>query len=89
MTASKIDVKPSAVTSQLLQKQIEGLPQNSLVELASYIEFLRFKAGTASEKQEPSPPLRIINLRGILKGYDFSPELLAEVRREMWRKFQD
>lgn len=89
MTASTIDVKPSAVTSQLLQKQIEGLPQNSLVDLANYIEFLRFKAGIVSEKKEPSSPLRIINLRGMLKGYDFSPELLAEVRREMWRKFQD
>ena len=89
MTASTTDVKPGAMTSQLLQKQIESLPQDSLGELASYIEFLRFKAGTVSEKKESSPPLRIINLRGMLKGYDFSPELLAEVRREMWRKFQD
>ncbi len=31
--------------------------------------------------------LRLVHLKGILKGCDFSPTLLAEARREMWKKF--
>jgi len=49
---------------------------------------LHFKAGKSIETVKPSS-LRLIRLRGLLKGYDFSPELLAEARREMWRKFQE
>jgi hypothetical protein len=77
------------VTAQQLYEQIQNLPQESLLELARYIEFLRFKAGEAQPKAETVSPLRVVKLGGILKGYDFSPELLAEARREMWKKFQD
>jgi predicted DNA-binding antitoxin AbrB/MazE fold protein len=40
-------------------------------------------------EESPIPPLRIVKLGGILEGYDFSPELLAEARREMWRKYHE
>ena len=33
--------------------------------------------------------LRIVNLRGLLQGYDFSPELLTEARREMWSTLEE
>jgi hypothetical protein len=74
--------------TEKLQQEILELPQETLPELEKYIEFLRFKAKPRkSKKAETNPPLKIVNLRGILKGYDFSPEFIAEARREMWRKF--
>lgn len=33
------------------------------------------------------PQLEIIHLQGLLKGYEFSPEDIAEARRAMWSKF--
>ena len=76
----------TTITIQQLYEQIRDLPQESLPELARYIEFLRFKARTAPTTAQR--PLRIIKLGGLLKGYDFSPELLAEVRQEMWQKLE-
>jgi len=74
--------------AEKLQQEILELPQETLPELERYIEFLRFKSRPQkTRKAETNPPLRIVNLRGILKGYDFSPEYIAEARREMWRKF--
>ncbi len=75
------------VTHQDICQQIEDLPQASLVELAKYIEFLRFKVSESATEKEAEKPLRIIKLGGLLKGYDFSPELIAEARREMWGNF--
>jgi hypothetical protein len=74
--------------AEKLQQEILELPQEALPELETFMEFLRFKAKPRkSKKVETNPPLKIVNLRGILKGYDFSPEFIAEARREMWRKF--
>jgi hypothetical protein len=74
--------------TEKLQQEILELPQETLPELETFIEFLRFKAKPRKSKRaETNPPLKIVNLRGILKGYDFSPEFIAEARREMWRKF--
>jgi hypothetical protein len=64
-------------------------PQENLLDLAEYIEYWRFKASKVKKPAESSTTLRIINLEGLLKGYDFSPELIAEARRKMWRKFYD
>lgn len=76
-----------AVTAQQIYEQIQDLPEESLSDLAKYIEFLRFKAHTTTTDKGAEKPLRIIKLRGLLKGYDFSPEFIAEARREMWKKF--
>jgi hypothetical protein len=76
-----------AMTYQDIYQQILELPQESLVELAKFIEFLRFKAGESATETKAEKPLRIIKLGGLLKGYDFSPELIAEARREMWSNF--
>jgi hypothetical protein len=48
---------------------------------------LRFKAGESATEAKAEKPLRIIKLKGLLKGYDFSPEFIAEARREMWGNF--
>ena len=74
--------------TEKLQQEILELPQETLPELEKFMEFLRFKAKPRKPKTaETNAPLKIVNLRGILKGYDFSPEYIAEARREMWRKF--
>jgi hypothetical protein len=75
------------MTYQDIYQQILELPQESLVELAKFIEFLRFKAGESVTETKAEKPLRIIKLKGLLKGYDFSPEFIAEARREMWGNF--
>ena len=48
-----------AVTYQDVCQQIAELPQASLVELAKYIEFLRFKAGKSATETKAEKPLRI------------------------------
>lgn len=79
----------NTVTVRQICEQIQDLPEESLPELATYIEFLRFKGRTATSEAQPTSPLRIIKLGGLLKGYDFSPDFIAEARREMWKKFED
>jgi hypothetical protein len=74
--------------TQELQQQVAELPPESLPELEEFIKFLRFKFQARKPKAaKSSSSLKIVKLGGLLKGYDFSPELLAEARREMWHKF--
>ena len=77
------------MTYQDIYQQILELPQESLVELAKFIEFLRFKADKAEPRAEGAEkrPFRPVKLKGLLKGYDFSPAFIAEARREMWGNF--
>ena len=81
-------MQSTTTTAQHIFEQIETLPSDSLDELATYVEFLRFKARQAEDAEPAEKPLRVIKLGGLLKGYDVdvSPERLAEIRREMWRK---
>jgi len=76
-----------AVTYQDICQQVAELPQESLVELAKYIEFLRFKADGAGKGKQARKPVHIKDLEGLLEGYDFSPEFIAEARQEMWGNF--
>jgi hypothetical protein len=78
-----------SVTYQDIYQQILELPQESLVDLARYVEFLRFKADKTEPRTEDADerPFRPVKLGGLLEGYDFSPEFIAEARREMWGNF--
>jgi len=76
-----------AMTYQDIYQQILELPQESLVDLAKYIEFLRFKADGADKEKQAKKPVHIKDLEGLLEGYDFSPEFIAEARWEMWGNF--
>ena len=82
----------ATLTQQVCQQVLE-LPEESVWELSRYLEFLRFKARTPATKPEteaqPLSTLQIVKLEGLLEGYDFSPEFIAEARREMWAKFGD
>lgn len=63
------------------------MPQESLVDLVKYIEFLRFKADRINKGKQAKKPVHIRDLEGLLEGYDFSREFIAEARREMWGSF--
>lgn len=79
------------VTAQHIIEQINILPSESLDDLASYVEFLRYRAQRVAETKSAEEELLIVRLGGILNGYDVdvSPESLAEARRAMWRKYED
>jgi len=75
------------ISVQQLVEKIRALPSAELSELDTFIDFLRFKAQqTSSVKADTS--LSVIHLRGLLSGYDTSPESLAELRRELWANMQ-
>ena len=80
----------TGIDTEVLAKHIyeraRQLSAESLADLAKYVEFLRFKTQGVASQIPPPGKLRIVKLRGVLKGCDFSPELLAEARREMWHK---
>ena len=79
------------VTYEDVYQQILELPQDVLIDIAKYIEFLRFKANKSDSMTKEGPPFRPpkVKLGGLLEGYDFSPEFIAEARREMWGNFHD
>lgn len=74
-----------------IYEQARQLPPESLTDLAKYVEFLNYRTGGDKAVEQPIDVTQIVKLEGILEGYgiDVSPERLAEVRREMWRKFED
>lgn len=74
-----------AINVQQLVEKIRTLPSVELSDLDTFVDFLRFKARQTSAV-EAETPLRLIHLRGLLSGYDTSPEALAELRRELWGK---
>lgn len=79
----------SEITYEDIYQQILELPQETLIDIAKYIEFVRFKTGKARSKTKHEPPFRPpkVKLGGLLKGYDFSPEFIAKARQEMWGNF--
>ncbi len=82
------------VTVQQICEQIQDLPQESLNDLAKYIEFLLFKARTEQQEQssEEGTPYRVVaKLGGIMKDCGLTEEEIEEeiaaIRKEMWGKF--
>ena len=71
------------INVQQLMEKIRALPSAELSELDTFVDFLRFKAQQSSSVRAETPS-RLIHLRGLLSGYDTSPEALAELRRELW-----
>jgi len=56
---------------------LDTLPPESLREMQRFLDFLRFK----SQQQARKPA---IALGGLLEGYRFTEESIAQARREMW-----
>lgn len=88
-------VKAPPLTAESLYEQIKELPQESLAEVSRFVEFLHFKVereqseANSEVEKKLSAPIHIRDLEGILEGYDFSPEFIAETRREMWKNYDE
>ena len=63
---------------------LESLPTGELAEVASFVEFQRFKREHPEQRDTPYRP---VTLGGLWKGVQISEEDLADVRREMWGNF--
>jgi len=67
----------------VVEKALSKLPDDALSELIAYMEFLQFKH--TQDIKGDTVPFKPVNLpEGILEGYDFSPELIAQARHELW-----
>ena len=79
-------------TSGLAKKiyeQARLLPEDSLLDLEKYVEFLQYKSSQRKSNKLTSGVDELVKLDGILAGYDFSPDLLAEARWKLWQGFGD
>ena len=84
---------PVAIERHTLYQAIDILPENTLIELARFIEFLQFKSQHDAQVNEDAatkgePPFNPVYFpEGILQGYEFSPEFIAAARKELWAGF--
>ncbi|MBU0703447.1 MAG: hypothetical protein KKC18_06230 [Chloroflexi bacterium] len=67
------------VTKEQIIYTLDELPPESLREVQQYLDFLRFKI----RKQADEPAVAI---GGLLEGYSFTDEDIAQARREMWER---
>ena len=65
------------VTKERIIPMLDELPPESLREVQQFLEFLRFKSRELA--REPA-----VALGGLLSGYRFTEENIAQARREMW-----
>ena len=77
----------TSLVRQVLE-QARDLPEESLQELVTFVGYLRFRADNQSTSTEAAGGLQPVKLGGMLRGYDFSPQLLADARREMWQRHE-
>ncbi|MCP4538808.1 MAG: DUF2281 domain-containing protein, partial [Chloroflexi bacterium] len=76
-----------------LYQAIDKLPENTLIELARFIEFLQFKSQRDAQVSDDmatkdEPPFNPVYFpEGILQDYEFSPEFIAGARKELWTGF--
>ena len=78
-----MDMITSQTTKQRICQAVDTLPDEAVVELAAYVESLRHKFdGGQAEARRPFTPVDLTE--GVLYGYEFSPQLVAEARRVMW-----
>jgi hypothetical protein len=78
MVSSRDDLKRHVLSV------LDELPEESLTEAATFLDFQRFKlSGHPAEKT----PYRPVPLGGLWRGIHISDEEIAGVRREMWSRF--
>ncbi len=68
-----------------INKTIESLPESTLVEVATFLEYLEYRESPGNRAQ--TTPYTPIALGGLWQGAVISDEDIEEVRREMWSKF--
>jgi len=60
---------------------LDELPSESLREVQQFLDSLRFKIG--KEANEPA-----VAIGGLLEGYSFTDEDIAQARHEMWGRVE-
>ncbi|NHZ72700.1 MAG: hypothetical protein GWP17_06425 [Aquificales bacterium] len=73
-----------------LYQAIDRLPESAVSELARYVEYLEFRMSrnqkmSGSEQETYYKPVQIPGK--IIAEVDFSPEYIAEARKELWAGF--
>ena len=66
---------------------IGELPEDSLPELAEFLEFLRFKRERVDSGRRPM--VEPVVLEGLWKGVRLDEADIDDIRREMWSGFGD
>jgi hypothetical protein len=71
------------ITPQKIYQELLELPDDSLVEIWQFIEFVRFKSCHV--------PQQVVKLGGLLRDYaiDVTEEDIAQARKEMWSHLGD
>jgi hypothetical protein len=69
-----------------LDALLDDLPETALREVASFVEFQRFKLGQHAAKR---PPYRPVRLGGLWQGITVDEGDIADARREMWARFAE
>ncbi len=68
---------------QRVVEMIDALPADALQEVATFVEYQRYKI----ERGQDEPPYKPIALGGLWKGIQISEQDIEEARREMWGRF--
>jgi len=63
---------------------LDTLPEETLAEVASFLDYLQYKLGQHPPQQTPYKP---VALGGLWEGVTITDEDIAEVRREIWGNF--
>jgi hypothetical protein len=78
MVASREDLKRHILAL------LETLPEESLADVAAFLDFQLFKLA----KQPAYPaPYRPVPLGGLWRGTKINDDEIADIRREMWTRF--
>lgn len=73
-----------------LYRAIDRLPESVVPELVQFIEYLEFRANRDqfSQSSEPETLYKPVELpEKMIAEVDFSPEYIAEARKELWASF--
>ena len=73
-----------------LYQAIDRLPESAVSELAKYVDYLEFRLSrkqnlTSSAEETRYEPVQFPGR--IIADVDFSPEYIAEARKELWAGF--
>jgi hypothetical protein len=63
---------------------LDTLPEETLAEVATFLDYLQYKLEQYPPQQTPYKP---VALGGLWEGVTITDEDIAEVRREMWGNF--
>ena len=79
-------VANAATTKDRIVALLDELPDDALAEVASFVEFQRYKLRRRVDRASRPRPVK---LEGLSSGANISEEEIADLRREMWGGIED